>query len=89
MKEFKPISKDAKPGDLVFVRVIKDILWDEHLDSEVFEYEEKLRAGFILEISCLFEDFYLIKFFDGHQEHYWSPDLFQKKEENDLTYLIK
>ena len=87
MTDFKPISKHAKLGDLVFVRVIRDVLWDENLDTEVFEYEDKLRAGFILEISRMFEDFYLIKFFDGEQQHYWAPDLFQKKEQIDLTYL--
>ena len=65
MKEFKPISKNAKPGDLVFVRVIRDILWDENQDSEVFEYEDQLRPGFILQVSRMFEDFYLVKFFDG------------------------
>tara|TARA_R100000805_G_C3606697_1_gene107144 strand:+ start:501 stop:770 length:270 start_codon:yes stop_codon:yes gene_type:complete len=89
MRGFKPISKDAKLGDLVFVRVIRNVLWDENLDTEVFEYEDTLRAGFILDVSRMFEDFYLVKFFDGEQQHYWAPDLFQKKEQIDLTYLDK
>lgn len=89
MKGYKPVSEDAKVGDLVFVRVIRNVLWDESLDTEVFEYDENLKPGFIKEMSQLFEKFYLVKFFDGSEMHYWAPDLFQKSEEIDLTYLEK
>ena len=89
MKGFKPVSGLGCYGMLVFVRVTKNILWDENQDTEVFEYDSKLKVGFILDISKHFEDYYLVKFFTGEKEYYWGADIFEKTEENNLTYLKK
>ena len=55
----------------------------------MFEYAEKMKPGFILEISKHFDDYYLIRYFDGEKAYHWGADLFEKIEENTLTYLKK
>ena len=87
MKGFKNLSKNACHGKLVFIRTVRNIVWDEAQQTEVFEYAEKMKPGFILEISKHFEDYYLIRFFTGEKEYFWGVDLFEKIEENNLTYL--
>ena len=89
MKGFKTITGRGYYGMLVFTRVTKNILWDEDLRTEVFEYDDKLKPGFILDTSDVFEDYYLVRFFTGEKEYHWGIDLFEKKEENNLTYLQK
>ena len=89
MKGFKTISGRGCYGMLVFARITKNINWDDDQQAEVLEYSDQLRAGFILDTSDIFEDYYLIKFFTGEKEHHWGVDLFEKIQENNLTYLEK
>ena len=89
MKDFKSIGSRGVCGMLVFVRVVRNILWDEDLETETYEYDERLKPGFILEVSPMFEEYYLIRFFTGEKVHHWGADLFEKIEENNLTYLEK
>tara|TARA_Y100000592_G_C5386538_1_gene276099 strand:+ start:661 stop:930 length:270 start_codon:yes stop_codon:yes gene_type:complete len=89
MKGFKSLKKKGCYGMLVFIRTVRNVIWDENLETEVFEYSDKMKPGFILEISDYFEDYYLIRFFDGEKAYHWGVDLFQKIEENNLTYLQK
>ena len=89
MKDFKAVGREGYCGMLVFVRIVKNILWDENLDTETYEYENKMKAGFILEISDYFDEYYLVRFFDGDKQHFWGVDIFYKIEENALTYLQK
>ena len=86
MKGFKNLDKNAYHGKLVFVRIVRDIIWDENQETE---YSDKMKAGFILEISKHFDDYYLVRFFDGEKAYHWGVDLFEKSEENNLTYLEK
>ena len=87
MEEFNIIGKEGQYGQLVFARVIRNITYDDEMNTESYEYEKKLRPGFILEISDYFESYYLVKFFTGEKEYIWGTDLYIKKEENNLTYL--
>ena len=89
MQGFKSLSKDVYHGKLVFTRIVRNITWDEKQQTEVFEYADKMKPGFILEISKHFDDYYLIRFFDGEKAYHWGIDLFEKSEENNLTYLKK
>ncbi len=89
MKGFKNLSKNVCHGKLVFTRIVRNIVWDENQQTEVFEYAEKMKPGFILEISKHFDDYYLIRYFDGEKAYHWGADLFEKIEENTLTYLKK
>jgi len=89
MKEFKAIVNDGYCGQLVFVKVMRNILWDENLETETFEYEKKMKPGFILNKSNHFEGYYLIRFFSGEKEYHWGTDIFKKNEESNLTYLKK
>ena len=89
MKGVKTLKSKGHYGKLVFVRIVKNILWNENQETEMLEYHDNLKAGFILEISTHFEDYYLIRFFDGEKAYHWGSDLFEKIEENNLTYLEK
>ena len=89
MRNFKRLRSKGHYGKLVFVRIVKNILWDENQETETLEYEKKMKPGFILEISDYFEEYYLIRFFDGERAYHWGSDLFEKIEENNLTYLEK
>ena len=87
MKDLESVRGTGKHGMLVFVRIPRNILWDESLETETYEYDEKLQPGIIIEVSEYFEDYYLVMFFNGAKAYYWGTDLFIKKEENNLTYL--
>lgn len=89
MDGFKIVSKRGYPGMLVFVRITRNIIWDEDRETETIEYDDKLKAGFILETSDFFEDYYLIRFFSGEKVYHWGVDLYEKIEEKNLTYLEK
>ena len=89
MKDFKTINDRGQPGMLVFVRLVRHVLWDENLETETFVYEEKMKAGFILEKHSYFEGYYNVKFFTGEKELHWGIDLFELIEEPGLTYLQK
>lgn len=89
MKDVKCIGGKAYIGKLVFARTIKNINYDYDTGEESFEYEERLKAGFIKEKSKYFDGYYLIKFFTGEEVFHWATDLFEKSEEDDLTYLKK
>ena len=79
--------KKGYPGMLVFTRIVKNIKYDYETDREFYEYEDRLKAGFVKEVHKHFEDYYLIKFFTGEESYHWAADLFEKTEEIDLTYL--
>ena len=83
MKDLINIGASGYPGQLVFVRVMKDI--DYSRDREVIGYYDKPKAGFILEVSKNFEEYYLIRFFSGEKSFHWGVDLFEKTFPNDLT----
>jgi len=90
MKGFKKVANNGYYGQLVFLRKIRNIeISDDKYNTESYVYEKKLLSGFILEKSEYFEGYYLIKFFTGDKEFHWGTDLFEKIEENDLTYLKK
>ena len=89
MKGFKPIHGTGKYGMLVFVRVPRNIMWDDSLKRDIFEYDKKPKPGIIIEVSDYFEDYYLVMFFDTSRSYHWGSDIFLKKEENDLTYLTR
>ena len=89
MEGFKSLNRKVYHGKLVFVRTVRNIIWDENQETEVFEYSDKMKAGFILEISKHFDDYYLVRFFNGEKAYHWGVDLFEKSEENNLTYLKK
>lgn len=87
MNGFKNIGEKGHYGMLVFVRTVKNIIYDDEYNTEKCEYDKKLKAGFILEVSQHFEGYYLVKYFTGERVFHWGDDLFQKNEQNDLTYL--
>tara|TARA_Y100000592_G_scaffold86238_1_gene139303 strand:+ start:1333 stop:1602 length:270 start_codon:yes stop_codon:yes gene_type:complete len=87
MKGFKSINRKVCHGKLVFARIVENIAWDENLETEVLEYSKKMKPGFVLEVSKHFDGYYLVRFFDGEKAYHWAADLFEKIEENDLTYL--
>jgi len=87
MEDVKNIRTKAYPGMLVFARIVKNINYDYDTGEENYEYEDRLKAGFIKERSNYFEGYYLVKFFTGEESYHWATDLFEKKEEIDLTYL--
>ena len=87
MEEFQCIGTKGYYGMLVFVRKIKNIIYDDERSSEQYEYEDRLEPGFILEVSEYFENYYLVRYFTGDRVFHWGDDLFKRKEENDLTYL--
>ena len=60
MEGFKSLNRKVYHGKLVFVRTVRNIIWDENQETEVFEYSDKMKAGFILEISKHFDDYYPI-----------------------------
>ena len=83
MKDLIKIRGLGYPGQLVFVRMMKDI--DYSKDREVIGYYDKPKAGFILEVSKNFDGYYLIRFFSGEKSFHWGVDLIVKTFENDLT----
>ena len=51
--------------------------------DEVIEYDKKLKAGFIIQESEQFEQYYLVKYFDGSHNFHWKVRSFlQKKRQN-------
>jgi hypothetical protein len=89
MEDLKKVGNKGYPSMLVFAKVIRNIGYDHNTGDEIVEYEKKLRAGFILQESEQFEQYYLVKYFDGSTGFHWGTDLFYRKEENHLTYLKK
>jgi hypothetical protein len=83
MKDLSGIGSSGYIGQLVFVRMMKDI--DYSKDHEVIGYYDKPKAGFILEVSKNFDGYYLIRFFSGEKSFHWGVDLFEKTFENNLT----
>lgn len=90
MDEMEKVGADGYPTMLVFAKVIRNIGYDHDTGDEIIEYDKKLKAGFIIEESKSFEQYYLVKYFDGSTSFHWGVDLFYRKdEENNLTYLKK
>ena len=89
MEDLEKVGGKGYPNMLVFAKVIKNIGYDHNTGDEIVEYDEKLKAGFIMEESKQFEQYYLVKYFDGSSCFHWGTDIFYRKEENDLTYLKK
>ena len=81
MEKLEKVRKGGYYGQLVFVKAIKNINYDGYKEEEVYEYYDKLKAGFILEISRQFEEYYLVKFFTGEKSYHWGVDLFFRKDE--------
>lgn len=88
MNSLTKVTDKGYPGMLVFAQTIKNIDYDHCTGKDVIEYHDKLTAGFIVEISDYFEQYYLVKYFDGATSFHWGVDIFyRKEEENSLTYL--
>ena len=88
MKGFRKIANKGYYGQLVFLRRIRNIdMADDGFNTESYVYDKRLSSGFIVEVSEYFEGYYLVKFFTGDREYHWGTDLFEKIEENTLTYL--
>lgn len=85
MRNLKKITGSTHPGQLVFVRIVKNINFDEATQKEVYDYYYKYKPGFILEISKNFEKYYLIRFFTGEKSFHWGADLYEENLDNDLT----
>lgn len=89
MNGYTKIGVNGYYGQLVFIRKVRNIVFDDEMNTEAFEYDKKLKGGFILSKSDHFEGYYLVKFFTGEKEYHWGVDLFEKSEEINLTYLKK
>ena len=89
MNGYTKVGMNGHYGQLVFVRVTRNIIYDDEMNTEKLEYDKKLRGGFILSKSDNFEGYYLVKFFTGEREYHWGVDLFEKTSEINLTYLEK
>lgn len=90
MDDLDKVGNKGYPTMLVFAKVIRNIGWDHLTGDEIIEYDNKLKAGFIVEISKQFEEYYLVKYFDGSTCFHWGVDIFyRKEEEKNLTYLKK
>ena len=89
MNGYNKIGLNGYYGQLVFVRIVRNIIFDDEMNTEQLEYDKKLRGGFILSKSDNFEGYYLVKFFTGEREYHWGVDLFEKTTEINLTYLKK
>ena len=90
MDDLVKVGNKGYPSMLVFAKVIRNIGWDHYTGEELIEYDNKLKAGFILERSKQFEEYYLVKYFDGSTSFHWGIDIFYRKdEEKNLTYLKK
>ena len=90
MKELSKVMDTGYPSMLVFAKVIRNIGYDHNTGDEIIEYDNKLKAGFILQESEQFEQYYLVKYFDGSTCFHWGVDLFYREdEEKYLTYLKK
>ena len=89
MNGYTKIGINGHYGQLVFVRTIRNIVFDDGMNTETLEYDKKLRGGFILSISNHFKGYYLVKFFTGEREYHWGTDLFKKNQEINLTHLKK
>lgn len=87
MKDVKSVGTSVYPGKLVFVRTVRNINYNIVTGEDEYQYEDKLKAGFIKDKSKYFDDYYLVKFFTGEEAFHWAADLFEKTEEKDLTYL--
>ena len=88
MNSLNRVADKGRPGMLVFAQTIKNIDYDHCTGQEIIEYHDKLTPGFIVEASQAFEQYYLVKYFDGSTSFHWGVDIFYKKEEeNNLTYL--
>ena len=89
MEGFKSIGDRGYYGMLVFVRKVKNIIYDDEYSTEKCEYEEKLESGFILEISKHFDGYYLVKYFTGGRVFHWGDDLFERNEEKRFDIFEK
>ena len=84
MDEMSKVGANGYPTMLVFAKVIRNIGYDHNTGDEIIEYDKKLKAGFILEESKQFEQYYLVKYFDGSTCFHWGVDLFYRKEDKIL-----
>ena len=84
MSELLKVGDRGHPTMLVFAKVIRNIGYDHNTGDEIIEYDNKLKAGFILEESKQFEQYYLVKYFDGSTAFHWGIDLFYRKEDKIL-----
>lgn len=88
MKEMTKVGDKGYPSMLVFAKVIRNIDYDHNTGDEIIEYDKKLKPGFIMEESEQFEQYYLVKYFDGSTSFHWGVDIFYRKDsEKTLTYL--
>ena len=88
MEELSKVGDKGYPTMLVFAKVIRNIGYDHLTGDEVIEYDKKLKAGIIVEESQAFEQYYLVKYFDGSTSFHWGVDLFYRDDkEKNLTYL--
>lgn len=88
MKDMTKVGDKGYPSMLVFAKVIRNIGYDHNTGNEIIEYDKKLKAGFIMEESKQFEQYYLVKYFDGSTSFHWGVDIFYRKDsEKNLTYL--
>jgi len=88
MNKLTKVGGMGYPSMLVFAKVIRNIGYDHDTGEEIVEYDSKLKAGFILQESEQFEQYYLIKYFDDSTCFHWGADLFYRKDdEKNLTYL--
>ena len=88
MNEMTKVGDRGYPSMLVFAKVIRNIGYDHNTGDEIIEYDKKLKPGFIIQESKQFEQYYLVKYFDGSTSFHWGVDIFYRKEtEKDLTYL--
>ena len=67
MEDVKNIRTKAYPGMLVFARIVKNLNYDYDTGEERYEYEDKLKAGFIKERSNYFEGYYNVCFTSPHR----------------------
>jgi hypothetical protein len=88
MNSLTRVTDKGHAGMLVFAQTIRNIDYDHYTGLEIIEYDDRLTAGFIVEVSQAFEQYYLVKYFDGSTSFHWGVDIFyRKEEENNLTYL--
>ena len=84
MDDLIKVGDTGYPSMLVFAKVIRNIGYDHDTGEEIIEYDKKLKAGFIIEESKQFEQYYLVKYFDGSTCFHWGVDLFYRKEDKTL-----
>jgi hypothetical protein len=85
MSDLKKITSRGYPGMLVFAKIIESVDWDDLSQQEMYEYSDKMKSGFILELSKSFEEYYLVRFFDGERSFHWGVDLYENTFQKDLT----